>query len=57
MSTLSPTAMTDNVPTDTTGAKEFGAISNNRGVVVGDALSAHIIGAACPRRCQYPILY
>lgn len=49
-STVSPIAMTDNTPTIATGAIEFGAISNNRGVVVGNARNAHIIGAVCRRR-------
>jgi hypothetical protein len=35
--TVSPTAMTDIAPTVTTGATDFGAISDNRGVVLGDA--------------------
>lgn len=50
MSTVSPIAMTDSMPMVATGAVEFGAISNNDGVVVGNALNAHIIGAVCQRR-------
>jgi hypothetical protein len=32
-------------------AKHFGAVSDNRGVVVGDALHSHIIGAMSLRPC------
>lgn len=40
--------MTDNAPTMATGAKVFDAISNNRGVVVGDASGhAQVIGGFC----------
>jgi hypothetical protein len=49
MSIVSPIAMTGNTPTVATGAIEFGAISNNDGVVVGNALNAHIIGAVYQR--------
>ena len=43
--------MTDNTPTIATGAKEFGEISNNPGVVIGDA-SGHVnvIGGSCRRQ-------
>jgi hypothetical protein len=40
---VSPTAMTDIAPMVTTGATDFGAISDNRGVVLGDAFELTII--------------
>lgn len=39
-------AMADNAPTLVTGAKAFGAISNNHGVLIGDAFGpVQAIGA------------